>query len=444
MTPGRNDPCPCGSGRKYKRCCLAKDEAERARQLAGPPAAALTPEPDADADTSTGPGGRRPAADDRWADLFGRLRVVPLDEKVALVRETILATADIEGELAFDLVESVAGPCRDAGRLDDLDGVIDLVERTHPAAFAEEACWFHDWRAENALLRPGDDPMPHLLALARDPGPDIDGFFRLIDWLRYHGRSTELVRVLTTAWPSIRDSDEVMPHAVAEFQETTIDAIVTANVARDASLAATDPSLLADLEPVGDIDPDGLAMLVESRTGRATRAWTPADFARDAEDADGCDHPVHLLSLEFGHALHGLHGWSLPRAEMARWEVVDLIGRCSADDGRDRRRPAKRGAASGAVRRPPTAFLLPAASDVDRRLAGMLQIFGAVPHRAATLFLTLPHWTAFLAGHGLAEAEAGRRMWRDVVGRCGDLPKVIDQFCHDPAPASDVRAALSR
>jgi tetratricopeptide (TPR) repeat protein len=25
--PGRNDPCPCGSGNKYKKCCLAKDEA---------------------------------------------------------------------------------------------------------------------------------------------------------------------------------------------------------------------------------------------------------------------------------------------------------------------------------------------------------------------------------------------------------------------------------
>lgn len=23
---GRNDPCPCGSGKKYKRCCLSKDE----------------------------------------------------------------------------------------------------------------------------------------------------------------------------------------------------------------------------------------------------------------------------------------------------------------------------------------------------------------------------------------------------------------------------------
>ncbi|HEX8409585.1 MAG TPA: SEC-C metal-binding domain-containing protein [Thermoanaerobaculia bacterium] len=25
---GRNDPCLCGSGRKYKRCCLKQDEAE--------------------------------------------------------------------------------------------------------------------------------------------------------------------------------------------------------------------------------------------------------------------------------------------------------------------------------------------------------------------------------------------------------------------------------
>jgi preprotein translocase subunit SecA len=24
---GRNDPCPCGSGKKYKKCCLPKEEA---------------------------------------------------------------------------------------------------------------------------------------------------------------------------------------------------------------------------------------------------------------------------------------------------------------------------------------------------------------------------------------------------------------------------------
>ncbi|MFH1431909.1 MAG: SEC-C metal-binding domain-containing protein [archaeon] len=25
MTTGRNDPCPCGSGKKYKKCCLQKE-----------------------------------------------------------------------------------------------------------------------------------------------------------------------------------------------------------------------------------------------------------------------------------------------------------------------------------------------------------------------------------------------------------------------------------
>jgi len=32
--PGRNDPCPCGSGNKYKKCCLAKEEALVREQLA--------------------------------------------------------------------------------------------------------------------------------------------------------------------------------------------------------------------------------------------------------------------------------------------------------------------------------------------------------------------------------------------------------------------------
>lgn len=28
MKIGRNDPCPCGSGKKYKKCCLSKSKIE--------------------------------------------------------------------------------------------------------------------------------------------------------------------------------------------------------------------------------------------------------------------------------------------------------------------------------------------------------------------------------------------------------------------------------
>lgn len=37
ISTGRNDPCPCGSGKKFKKCCLGKEmqsllEDFRARQ----------------------------------------------------------------------------------------------------------------------------------------------------------------------------------------------------------------------------------------------------------------------------------------------------------------------------------------------------------------------------------------------------------------------------
>ncbi len=32
MKIGRNAPCPCGSGRKYKQCCLAKAGTKTLRQ----------------------------------------------------------------------------------------------------------------------------------------------------------------------------------------------------------------------------------------------------------------------------------------------------------------------------------------------------------------------------------------------------------------------------
>jgi TolA-binding protein len=41
---GRNDPCHCGSGQKYKRCCLEKDQAAESKVLAAQAAAAAAKE----------------------------------------------------------------------------------------------------------------------------------------------------------------------------------------------------------------------------------------------------------------------------------------------------------------------------------------------------------------------------------------------------------------
>jgi hypothetical protein len=62
--PGRNEPCHCGSGRKYKQCCLEKDNlaAAAARAVAAAEAPAQ-PSEDASA-TSARP--RKPQTDQPW------------------------------------------------------------------------------------------------------------------------------------------------------------------------------------------------------------------------------------------------------------------------------------------------------------------------------------------------------------------------------------------
>ena len=44
--PGRNEPCHCGSGRKYKQCCLDKDERKASAARAKAAAQAAVPSPD--------------------------------------------------------------------------------------------------------------------------------------------------------------------------------------------------------------------------------------------------------------------------------------------------------------------------------------------------------------------------------------------------------------
>jgi hypothetical protein len=63
MKVGRNDPCHCGSGQKYKKCHLPKDEAAHAAELAAQRAAQAAPVADApDADDAEAPAAPAAAA----------------------------------------------------------------------------------------------------------------------------------------------------------------------------------------------------------------------------------------------------------------------------------------------------------------------------------------------------------------------------------------------
>jgi len=107
---GRNDPCPCGSGKKYKRCCLAKDqEAERARrvatQLNKPPVVPSKP-------ATSAPGFPSPpsttevdiATDDALNARYEAFEAADYEGKIALFYHTLDEEALMDAEMAFEML----------------------------------------------------------------------------------------------------------------------------------------------------------------------------------------------------------------------------------------------------------------------------------------------------------------------------------------------------
>jgi tetratricopeptide (TPR) repeat protein len=101
--PGRNDPCPCGSGNKYKKCCLAKEEAVAREQLAK-----------AQAPRDTRRRDQRAAAN--------RLQVTELTAAVAARLDAYEDALDIASNAVVDLVR--------AAKLDEAEAAArDLLRR---------------------------------------------------------------------------------------------------------------------------------------------------------------------------------------------------------------------------------------------------------------------------------------------------------------------------
>ncbi len=114
MTPARNDPCPCGSGKKYKKCCGQRGARAEpaatvdAQQFAGLADSRRFPELESRALEAIG---RFPDSGPAWKALGVALRMQGKDALHALERAAELLPADAEAQ------GSLGNAMRHAGRL---------------------------------------------------------------------------------------------------------------------------------------------------------------------------------------------------------------------------------------------------------------------------------------------------------------------------------------
>ncbi len=434
---GRNHPCACGSGKKYKHCCLAHDAATAPTAHAdlapvsegpAPPPMALADDrfedddiddiDDAffeDGDDEDDAEDLRLAEsneDSHWKQFWRDLNEAEPEEKARIVNRMIEVTDDLDGDLAFDLVVAVIGPLQRAGRADDVERLIQRIEELHPEAYQDQLGWMRSFRARNALERPECDIGPPLALLAGHP-ERVDEFSRLADALMYHGRVQELTTVMVAALPQLVESGKLGHTHSLELREIAFSLVLDKHLARDPQLCWDDPEFLQEATRILARNDEWLQRLVAHSSGRASRVWQPADL-QGALSKRVFEHLV-LLSVDFSRALHVRWGWPRSRAELARRTLMEHLT--------ERARPRSSGAK----------LLLPLSPNAaDEFLASCFRLDKPVPHRAAAFHQALLPWMKFLCDMRLVDPDTLPRFVRSMQAVTSHLLILLDQHVYDP------------
>ena len=442
---GRNDPCPCGSGKKHKMCCLGKAPPPE------PEPSEPDPEPDdgalADDEAEEAPAegdnasDRDREEDERWRHFWDEYGDARLDEKLRMARGVIDEKPSFEGELAFELLSELIDPLVKAGQTAEAEALLDHVEQQHPDAVEQELGYFMSWRVEIALAAGGDVRTP-LLRFAADPCRDIDRFFRLTDMLRYHGRSDELLDALRLARPLIHESDELMPHAQLEVDQLAVYLAVDQALVDNPNLAVDDAALREALEPVLGMDIDWLARIIEHRSGRATRAWTREDFPAGRPN-EATASSLALLAHELVVFLCSEHGWPRGRAELARSAITEHLVQRAEDQtpppsAKRTRKKGKRGRAKS----PGPQLLMPTPESADEFAARAIDMFSLRYHYAGAFLQAIPLWVRLLADRGLVSEKSANSFLGSFRKRLASAPDLFSRMVSDKILHHDMKAAF--
>ncbi len=116
MKVGRNDPCPCGSGKKYKKCCLLQVQQQAITARKAQQATVTTTKPtitsserlagSPDHTTAVEAANAPVSAIDRCWDQF---EASDYEERIRLFLQTLDEPDVMDDEMAFDMLTDLSG-----------------------------------------------------------------------------------------------------------------------------------------------------------------------------------------------------------------------------------------------------------------------------------------------------------------------------------------------
>lgn len=451
---GRNDPCPCGSGKKYKKCCLAKDRAARAQRVTAEKSLQIPAEAEVPADffepepilkhIPEGDLSPTPEVDpllERINAFWKRFMDAPYEKQWVMTTKMLAEEPELcDGEMVFEITNTLFAPAVAAAETERFKQLLDQLEEIVPEAYNEELSYILEWRTQIALIE-GDEAGLERYFYEFSPlaGDQLDTYYRIINALTYHGKLEILYEGMRQARSCVAGGGDLVPWAYGEFTEKLGDLEVLQLLNQDPALRPDDPTLeqrFAEYELT--IEHDIFSTILDYRTGRQTPSWTIADIRipkgkkkHPAQDRYAC-----LLAAFTHYACH-VEGVSLTKAEMARDELDRyLIQRRQGeldetgdDYGRRSKRRRKRKTKHGVTQHP----LCPDAQTLDKYMAQLMGFMSFQYYKAFALFELIPTWLRFLTKYDILDEENEQQTVQALSYLKGYLIQIADNHLSDPA-----------
>ena len=470
MNIGRNDLCHCGSGKKYKKCCLAKDE-EAVRLDAVKPKAPIplrVISPDHDCAHLSGDGVCSHVTPDAiiipvsetdpyfeaWDERWEKFEAADYEEQIALFNQTLndppspLAPALVSGmddEMAFRMLNELFFETIKHDERDRFDAMTESLRERDPRVYQDNADFILDWRITNALVSGRIDLAAALLReLAPIAHREFDIWNQVRERMAYYGQLPALVEAIRLSWPLIRDSREIKPLAIGEYRALCAHMETLNYLEEVGEPRIEDPAFREKLRFYMDDDENfdyaQQAIWIDCLVGRNNHSCALDDFKielhiqqqRNDEEilktllASEPNYGLLYLSnltARFIHYLHKEEGTSYIKAELARDEIYTLIAKREMN----RRR-------SGQARKleSPGNPLALSSQYLDARLEVLLESLIPSPYKAAALMESAPAWMRFLESQQLIDADLCRRRLRDFEPIAANLIEILDRDPTDP------------
>lgn len=412
MKVGRNDPCPCGSGRKHKKCCLDKPSA---------------------VDLAAGMG------DVEWDDDETPTAEARSEfETMAREFEALLENQDSRADKIFELLAGLrdrAFRVKERGRL---DAWLDRLEKERPDVCQQDWRWHALYRLESAII---DGRDPQLTAgrddLVRLASVDLDLFHRVADLLAWRGHTRLLTEVLQEALPRVQTGGGIMDRALESFEITVIACTYFRLLEESPSLDPFDPAVHQRLPKLSNLTCDYPEAFLQHVVGVRTEPWSLQELA------DPNWETLFHLSLEFVGHVHRTEGVPYLKAELGRRQIVRYLRERHKGVLHDRRsmldrvlhpRPPK-------PRPRPDHILCPDIRTLDAFLADLLDFLNPQVYRVVACLEMIPAWIRFLEGKGLVEAAQGAKVLPSLRGLVVTTEALLRKAPVDPAARAALRTA---